>query len=1075
MCKTLKIGLLALLLFGSSAGAFAQQISGKVFNKDKEPLIGVTIVEQGSSNATTTDMDGSFVMTVKSSESVLVFSYVGFKHLEIKVGNKTELEIILEEFQNMLSETVVSTALGMSKKLKKIGYATQKVALKQIQNNEAPSFASLLTGQVAGLQINNPTGMLQNPQILLRGKQPIIVIDGIRMHPNDIMTLSPEFIDTINVLRGPAAAAIYGGDGRNGAIVITTKNAKEEGVKVEIIQNNLISAGFTVYPEYQTEYGSGSNGKYEFWDGRDGGISDGDMTWGPKFGKDKNGQYKKIKQWNSPIREKATGKTIPWYGDVLGSLYDNRTKYERVPIDWKRHDNLGDFLRTANINMTSFSIASKSKKTAVRFSGHFNSQKGRVPNTETKRGGLNFIYNTKITDKLKFNTFVNYVRLYSPNKPFHGYRPANHMYTILIWMSDDVNGKDLEKHQWRKDKEGLMQANYNYAWYNNPYFAAYKFKETFDRRHFRTQMKLTYDIIDDLFIRLRGSFARNAYDTEINTPKSYKNYGTSRGQYKIAKDHTNEFYGDVLLNYNTEFIKDVLAVNLNLGASIEYLNYQKQSSNTDGALIVPEVYNLANAFNRVTWSYFDQRYEESMYAVLSLDVLNSIYLNFTARNDKLSTLPKDNRNAFYPSASVSYVISDMFKDQLPDLISNLSVRTSWAQVKDGFDPYVLKNYYSDSDPWGTNTRLSYGSDIENANLQPEQTTTLETGFSAGFFKNRITLDFNYFKNVDTNFKIKNYNSLASGYRSSYVNGNEYTKTGSELSLGAKPILTKDFTWRTNINISTIEERITKIYETEEARKNREKENKPARYGNLFLNERLDSAYLTVWERNKNGQLILNSNGLPIKDRFRRNMGHWNPDFVWGFQNNFRYKNFTLSINMDGAVGGIIWSKSAGKMWWGGKHKNSTKYRDAQYASKEPVYLPDGVVQTGGEVKYDEFGNITSDTRTWRKNTKKVNWQTWSQNYPYRASVLESKDSFFANVFSRTFFKLRTVALSYDFTEMLNIKGIDKLQLTLSGYNLYTFSYTTIEDPDFGNDKTSDRGNLQDPATRFVGLGLNVKF
>lgn len=243
-----------------------------------------------------------------------------------------------------------------------------------------------------------------------------MVIDGVPVE-SDLFDISPENIQSINVLKGTAAAALYGSRGKDGAILITTKLADKEGLTVKAGLSSMVTAGFTVFPETQTEFGSGSNGQYAFWDGADGGISDGDMTWGPRF------EGQKIAQWNSPIRNKETGEVIPWWGDVSGTIYDDQSKYERVPITWEAHDNLKDFLQTGIITKATFSVASKSKKANYNFNGDFSHQKGQVPNTAVYTGGLNFNSMYNLSDAVTLSANLSYNKVYSPNYPRYGYGP----------------------------------------------------------------------------------------------------------------------------------------------------------------------------------------------------------------------------------------------------------------------------------------------------------------------------------------------------------------------------------------------------------------------------------------------------------------------------------------------------------------------------------------------------------------------------------------------------------------------------------------------------------------------------
>lgn len=1047
--RKLLLIVIATIVFTMHGWAQSGNIRGSVTDTNNVPLPGATVVIQGTANGTQTDFDGNFTLNASVGD-VLEVSYIGFKSVTLSLTSLSQsLKIKLQEETSMLDEVVV-TALGITRAEKKIGYATQQINTDIVENVSVPNVGSLFTGQVAGLSVNNPTGLFQSPTFNLRGKTPLIVVDNIPID-TDLYDISPSSIANINVLKGTTASALYGSRGRNGAILITTKSAKEEGLNVEFSQNNMFSAGFTVFPKTQTEYGNGSNGKYEFWDGADGGISDGDMIWGPKFS-----DNLRVAQWNSPIYDNVTRTTIPWWGDVSGTQYDDKSRYSRVPIPWEYHNNLNDFLEVGYISTTQFAVNSKTEKTIMRFSGEYAYQKDRVPNSSMRRGGLNFKSSTFLADNLKLDAKLSYNNVYSPNYPRHGYGPKNHMYTILIWMGDDVNGKQLREHLYVPGQEGYRQANFNYAWYNNVYFASHELTQLYNQNVVNGQLSLTYDISPNLKIMGRGSMVNNHTFEDRKSPKSYLNYGDPRdGDYKTWNKSRLTVDYDILMSYTNDLTTD-FSVSANIGASTFYRKYQEEYNATDG-LIVPFVYSLNNTKNNViAKTYLQEKSTNSVYGMLELDFLNTFYVTLTGRNDWSSTLPVQNRSYFYPSASLSVILSNLVT--MPEKIDYMKLFSSWAVVSSDLDPYQISPYYNTATAFNSNPQLTYPEVIVNPNIKPEKSTSFELGLNTSMAKSRLNLDFTYYRILDENQIIDLPISETTAFTKRKVNGNEYTTNGFEVVLSGTPIKNTDFQWKSMLNWSTQVKKITKIY------------NDNTSYGNLRLNDRADSYYATVWQKSADGRLILNSNGLPIRDAYRALLGHLNPDWTFGLQNNFTYKNWTLGIAIDGVWGGLINSITTEKMWWGGKHPNSTEYRDAEYAAGVPVYVPNGVQVVSGELRRDVNGNVLSDTREYQENSKAVSWQTWSQNYPYRAKVLYSENKKFANVFERTFIKLRSVALKYDLTHLMNSKTFKHFDVTLTGYNLAILKKAELIDPDFGNDD-----NLQDPSSRYIGFGINAKF
>lgn len=1025
------------------------QIKGKVTDNSGIPLPGVTVVEKGTTNGGVTNPEGLYQIDA-SSTGTLSFSFIGYKMNEIAVSGKNQIDVVLEESVQAIDEVIV-TALGISQEKKSIGYSTQTVAAKEITSINAPNMGNMLSGQVAGLTVNTKTGMFQAPDITLRGKSPLIVIDEIPVETN-FFDVSSTDIENIVVLKGPTASSLYGSRGRNGAILITTKNADKEGLEITVSNNTMVSAGYTVFPETQTEYGNGSNGQYEFWDGQDGGISDGDMIWGPKFS-----DNLKIAQWNSPIYDNVTGETTPWWGDVSGTQYDNKSRYSRVPIPWEYHNNLKDFMRTGIISTTNFAIASKSKKASTRVSGFYQSERGRVPNSDLKTGGLTYTALYNLADNLTFDTKLSYNKVISPNYPRYGYGPKNHMYTILIWMGDDVNGQELKEHLYVPGQEGYRQANFNYAWYNNVYFAANELNQEFDQNTINGQVKLKWDITENLSLQGRSSAVVKHIFEDRESPKSYLNYGDPReGDYKTWNTGQVNVDNDVLLSFNKDF-SEKFGLSANAGASMFYKKYQQEYNATDG-LVVPWVYSLNNSLGNVKAStYLEEREIRSVFGTVTVDALNSFFLTLTARNDWSSTLPESNNSYFYPSVSLSTLVSNLV--QLPEAVDYLKLYGSWAEVSSDLSPYQTSSYYSNAGMYDGNSMVSYPSVIVNPNIKPEKSTSFELGLSSVFFKNRMTFDVTYYNIVDENQIINLPTSQASGFSSRKVNGNQYTTNGVEVMLNANPVKKNNFRWDVGLNWSTSVKKLTEIY------------GGAAKYGNYSLNERVDNYYATGWLKTADGELIVSeSNGLPTRDSYAQLHGHLDPNWRFGLQNHFKYKNLSLDVNIDGVVGGVINSLTVEKMWWGGKHPYSTEYRDAEYAAGKPVYVPDAVNVVSGTLTRDTDGKVISDTREYKTNATAVSWQTWSQNYPYRAKVTESESKTFANVFDRSYVKLRKLAFNYDLTSLINVSAFKKVEATAYGYNLLMWKKADIIDPDYGDDN-----NLQDPSSRYVGLGLTVTF
>lgn len=1057
-----------------SVGLFAQDvsISGKVVDESGESFPGVNVIEKGTTNGTSTDSNGAFSLTVPKGSTVS-FSFLGYRTVERLIENEEVINIELLEDAITLDGTVV-TALGISKAEKAVGYATQDVEGEEIVKGTPKNVGNMLTGRVSGLNVTNPTGMFQAPEISLRGEKPLIIVDNVPI-TTDLWEINAEEIEDINVLKGVTASALYGVRGRYGAILITTKGAKKEGLTVEFTTNTMMTAGFTAFPKVQTEYGNGSQGRYEFWDGADGGISDGDMVWGPKFS-----DNPVIAQWNSPIRDTETGETIEWYGDVKGTKYDDKSRYERVPIPYVYNNALKEFLRQGYVTSNNLAINHKGEFASHRFSANYSYQRGQVPNTSMHTANLSLNSTYQLLPNLELNTIFTYNNIYSPNYPRYGYGPKNHIYTILVWMGWDVNMQDLEDHQWVPGQEGYRQANFNYAWYNNPYFAAYNLTQEYDENLLKGKATLKWDILEGLNLRARVSATKTDRFEDRKSPKSYLNYGDPReGDYKTWNKDWLTSDNDILASYNKRINKN-FAFTINAGAASFYHRFSNFYSATDG-LVVPGVYSLNNTQNAVkASSYIQEKAVRGIYGIANTDLFNAFFIQLAIRKDWSSALPEQNSSYSYPSVSLSTVVSNLV--EMPKTIDYLKVYGSWAEVHDDLapatagnptkiegrydlwddagygDPYRFNSYYSNVGAYNGATMLSYPSVIVNPNIKPEKSVSLEAGLATSLWLGRLTMEFTYYNTVVSNDIINLDLSPSTGFVGRLVNGNEYTTNGFEVQLTARPIQNNNFRWDIGINAAHSVTRFTEFYGGAD------------RQGNYELNERVDNYYATGWMMSPDGKVILDKEtGMPTKDPVKQNFGHLDPDLWYGLQNTFKYKKWTLNADFDGVIGGVMFSRTVSKNWWAGKTPESTEFRDEEFAAGEPVYVPEGVNIVSGELERDQYGNVISDTRVFEENTTKVSWQSWSQNYPYRAVVSYKDSEKFSNLFPKTFFKMRRLAISYDLSEFVkNSKAFSGIEATVFAYNVFIIKSAKAIDPDFGDDQ-----DLQDPGARYIGL--NVKF
>lgn len=1043
-----KLGLLFLLLafmlqptakgltIGGSGKTINEQISGIVTDSaTNEPLTGVSIQVEGASIGTITDENGQFSLSVPE-DAVLNVSYLGYETKEISLNGRTNLKIQLVSATHGLKQLVV-TALGIKKEKRSLGYAVQEVKGKSLEKVRTPTVMGSLTGKVAGLTVYSSPDLFQNPSVKLRGREPLVVIDGIPSRGGDPWKVNADNIKSITVLKGSTASALYGSIGRNGAIMITTKNgAGKKGLHVQFNSSTMFQTGFIRIPDVQTVYGNGNNGTYAYVNGSGGGTEGGGWIWGPKLNQKNPGTasgYWETPQAISPI-DSNTGK--------------------RIPLPWitRGENNLKNFFRTGIISTNNLSVTWGGEKGSFRASAAHIYQKGIIPNMHLNNSSFSLAGNYNLGESVKVSANITYNKEYTDNFPTTPYGPNNILYNLVLWTGADIDIRDFRDY-WVEGKEGLQQKWYNNSWYNNPYFIAYEYLRGYHKDNTFGSVSLDYQITPSIKATVRSGINLYGLSRSTKEPYSYIAYGTiSRGNYYISKQNYFDITTDAIVEYNHSFIDNNLSVDVEVGASNFYSNYRGVSVNTDG-LTIPGFYNLSNSTNPIQATNTLQEVKNnSVYGSAQFGIFHTFYLNLTGRNDWVSTLPLTNNSFFYPSISGALILSEFLR--LPDWLSILKVRGSWSRVSDGTigsDPYGAIQSYDIGNKWNNVPSLVWGGTLLSSNLQPETSDSWETGIHLNLFKNRINLDLAYYQAKDYNNLTSIAVSNASGYENHLVNGNVYKRKGFEMMLSATPVKSNFFQWNIGINLSTNHRYLKKIY--------RDKD----KLGHLKVGDRMDRLYISVYQQSPKGKTIIGSNGFPAWDPFQRFIGYGDPDWVYGIQNSFGYKQFSLHFSVDGRIGGMMYSSTNQKMWWGGTAPGTVNhYRDEANAGKA-TFVADGVVVTGGKVQYDADGNIIADARKFAPNEKAVNYIAFMQN----SSQAMYKNYFY---YKETFLKLRAVSLTYQLSDnLLNNTFINSASVSLIGNNLLLISKIPNVDPDSGAD------NLQTPSFRKVGFNINLTF
>ena len=1027
--------------------------------EEKSGVPGVTIRVKGSSKGTLTDAQGAYSISVSGNE-VLQFSMIGYTSKEVAVGNVSELNVVLSQDEKQLQEVVV-TALGIKKDIRKIGVAIQTVDGASTIKAREPNAINALSGRVAGLTIGSQPELLRKPNISLRGSSTILyVVDGVPIN-SDTWNISPDDIETYSVLKGASASALYGFRGKNGAILITTKrgSADKRGFSVEVNSSTQMQSGFYAIPEVQDEYGPGDHGSYAFGDGKGGGLNDGDYDggWGPRF----NGQL--IPQYDSPV-DPITGKrsSTPWIA--------------------RGKDNLKRFLETGILSTNNISVAATGEKYNLRFSTSHIYQKGIVPNTQLNMTNFNITADYKFSNKLKFESNLQYNRQYTPNIPDVNYGPNSIIYNIVYWAGADWNMDDM-KNYWQKGKEGVQQIYAEYQRYNNPYFMSYEWL----RSHYKTdiigQASLRYTFNENLNLLARTQVTTWDMVRTEKFPYSAGTYGRDerRGDYREDRRSLFENNTELLLTFDKDLLPG-FNTKINAGASQRLFQYKSMFASTN-YLNVPGLYNFSNSALPVQVGNFGSDMQV-LSAYYSADFSYKKFLTVfaTGRLDKLSTLPAGKNSFFYPSFGAVSVVSDYVN--LPEVVSFLKFRGSYANVKDGLtsstidnrvgtysgenynSPYDGPSYqnntvYSTGFYYNNQTGAVYGNELSNPNLNPSETSQTEFGMDLRLLKNRIAIDAAYFISNDGPSIFSLPISSTSGYTSALVNGIKTQKKGYEISVTGTPIQTADFSWDVLANYSTFEQTLTEIY--------------PGITNlNTFLKvgDRTDKIYGSAFVRTPDGKIINTSGGIPerLTGTQSQYLGNANPDFVFGLNNKFTYKNVSLSILFDGRIGGKIINYTQQQTYRGGRHIGTTQ---GIFAAARPqdalgvkAFVGQGVVVSNGvAIKYDANGKVTNFSELqFAPNTVK----TYVQDYVGRYYNTNE-----GNLMSRSFGMLKEVVVGVKLPTKWFGKAVSSANVSFVGRNLLYFA--EAKDTDLSQYLTDGVTGSQTPSVRSYGVNLNFTF
>jgi TonB-linked SusC/RagA family outer membrane protein len=1043
-----------LLLMFTTSIIFAQTspFKGKVVDEQNLSLPGATILVKGTTTGVITDMNGNFEIQIPEGNKVITISYIGFNSVDFNTSKLKTAVIVLTSDSENLNEIVV-TALGIKREKKSLGYASQELNSDEVSSSREPNLLNGISGKVAGLQItNSPSSLGGSARVSIRGdaslningNSPLFIVDGTPIsneivgssgsrtqdvdYGNGASEINPENIESINVLKGPAAAALYGARAANGAIIITTKKGKSKSGALGV----SINSGFTLenillLPDWQNEYGQGNNKQFEFVDGSGSGIADGvDESWGPRLD---TGLL--IAQFDSPRADGTRG------GDLFSTSPITPTPWVSNP------NNTRNFFNTGYTSTNSVAISKSGDLGNIRFSYQNLDQKGTVPNTDLKRNTFNLSSGLNLTNKVTLNANINYIKTDSDNRPSLSYGTENIMY-LFAWYGRQINTNSLRDY-WMPGREGVQQYNYNYNYHDNPFFNVNENTNSQDKDRIYGNININYKINDNWSAMVRSG--RDFYRDLRTKKRAFSTQRFPLGSYREDNVFFEESNTDFLVTYDKNF-KEKWSFNISAGGN-QFRQKQDYTQTVAPQLINPGVYSFNNTRRPLEVSSNNKEKRiNSLYGFARFTYDDKLFLDITGRNDWSSTLPINNNSYFYPSVTLSAIVSDIF--DLPQFVSFAKIRAAYAEVGNDTDPYKLQSFYTNEIPFGENPVLTESSLIPNANLKPENTSSYEFGVDVRLFRSRVNLDMTYYSGTTKNQIIPISTDIASGYTSKLINAGEVKNYGFEAIASFVPVKTDNFTWNSTFNFSTNRSQVTDLGGVNYTLTERNGVFIQAREGGS-----ISAIYGRGFQRTADGQMIFNDQGIPQRTNELVYQGDYAADYTLGISNSFKYKAFDFSFLLDTRQGGIVVSRTKTIASTSGQLRETL-------VGRENGIVGEGVVNTG-----------TLENPIYAPNTVNVDARTYNNRYYERDNVEAAK-------YDASYTKLRQVALGYSLPKTVTEKlPVTNARFSVTGRNLILWT----DNPHFDPETVSMSGgtlqpgieNMSYPSTRAFTFNLTVNF
>lgn len=1095
---------------------FAQPMttfSGTVVSAETgEPLIGANVIVAELAVGAATDMDGKFSFTMALNREIkLVVSYMGFirQELTISPGDQTTNLFFEMETDVIGLETIVVTALGLTKEEKAVGYSIQSVGGQRLTEVAETNIVSNLSGKAAGVQVTTSSGTIgASARIQIRGissltgdNQPLFVVDGVPIDNstygsgtyggvvdfgNAASDISANDIESVNILKGANAAALYGSRALNGVIEITTKTGRGTALSIQkglgiSYTNHITFRTLNRLPQFQNKYGQGSTvgdpvgrasyGEFAYYDGDYGGINDGvDESWGPPLDGYLSEYYDEWYGDHERMVVQGEGQPllIPQFTSPFadGTVDPRIASWDRTPTPWVSNpDNVYNYFKTGFSQEHNISIYGGNQWANFRASLTRQDDAGIIPDTDQQRNSVYLSGNIQASPKLSISAVANYVNLKNDNLMGNGYSGRNAMQQFTGWFGRQVDMEYLKNNVIGEDGTPYR---WNYSYHDNPYWIVQKNINSRLRNRMLGHVRAEYKFTD--WIALTARLGTDFFvENRIDIRAKYTNDNPD-GRFVDASNTRRETNLDFYLTVNRSFMNEDLSVNFLAGANFRSNRYKSQSTTVDG-LIIPDLYAVSNAaVTPTTGVSLSETEHHSVYGRLTFGFKEYLFLDVTGRNDWSSTLPEDNRSYFYPSVTGSFLFTEAF-DIDPKMLYG-KLRASWAVVGNTASPYSLIGTYSSAQPFMGFANLTYGNTMANSDLKPEEKTSIEVGTDLRFFSNRLGLSFTYYKENTINQIMPITVSGTTGFTSKWINAGEIQNQGVEVNLYGTPVEMGKFAWDVDVNWAKNKNEVISLYGDVESL-----EIFGGVWGGLEFLARPGEPWGQMF-----GYPTKSYQGKPV---LRGGTGYWAgtywadtgnpsvlgnilPDWTGGIRNTFTYGNLSLSALIDMSIGGDIFSVTNMFGWYAGiLEETVTGTDEAKPVTGGDIRREGGVIIDGWQEVTDDDGNVID----YVENDVAAYGSAWGQCY------WPSLGGHEISIFDASWIKLRSVTLSYRVPLRIVSKiGLMGATISLEGRNLLILHKNVPNiDPETGFTAGIVQGVEQNqlPSTRVFGMSIKI--